>query len=95
MAKRRGRHQSTDKSGSQTITRLEKIAGVTAVVIGRSYGGKSISRGNAAGDFKLQSQVQCGFKGILQTSKGIQEIYVHVDGDREAAAARIREAFPG
>ena len=91
--KRRGRHQSTDKSGSNTIARLEKIVGVTAVVIGRSYGGKSIGKANAFGDFKLQSEVACGFKGILQTSKGIQEIYIHVDGNRDTVAAEIKKEF--
>ena len=41
---RRGRHQSTDKEGAETLSRLEQIEGVTAVIIGRSRGGKSITR---------------------------------------------------
>ena len=91
----RGRHRSTDKDGKRTIARLEGIPGVTAVVIGRSFGGKSIGRGRKVGDFKLQAAVPAGFKGVLQTSKGIQEIFIRVPEGRDDVAAAIREAFPG
>ena len=90
---RRGRHQSTDKEGAETLSRLEQIEGVTAVIIGRSRGGKSITRTTSTGTFKLQSQVQAGFKGILQTSRGIQEIYIQVTGNRDNVAARIKKAL--
>lgn len=93
--KKQGRHQSTDKTGRRTIARLRGVPGVKAVVIGRSYGGKSIGRDRAVGDFKLQGEVQGGFKGILQTSKGIQELYISVTGEKEAAARAIRQIFPG
>ena len=93
--KKRGRHQSTDKTGRRTIARLRGVPGVKAVVIGRSYGGKSIGP-EAVGDFKLQGEVQGGFKGILQTSKGIQELYISVSsGEKEATARAIRQLFPG
>ncbi|MEE8399760.1 MAG: hypothetical protein V3S89_12195 [Desulfobacterales bacterium] len=90
----RGRHQSTDKTGKKTIARLESIPGVTAVVIGRSYGGKSIARGRAVGDFKLQGEVPAGFKGVLQTSRGIQEIFIRIPENKEQVARVIREIFP-
>ena len=77
-AARRGRHRSTDKEGRQTLARLERIDGVAAVIISRSIGGKSIGRRRGVGDFKLQGEVAGGFKGVLQTSKGIQEIFVKV-----------------
>lgn len=93
--KKRGRHQSTDKTGRRTIARLRGVPGVRAVVIGRSYGGKSIARDRAVGDFKLQGEVQGGFKGILQTSKGIQELYISVSGEKAATARAIRQLFPG
>jgi len=91
---RRGKHRSTDKEGQQTIARLEKIPGVTAVIIGRSIGGKSIGRRRAVGDFKLQSEVQGGFRGVLQTSKGIQEIVVIVEERKAETAKAIRAIFP-
>lgn len=93
--KKRGRHQSTDKTGRRTITRLRKIPGVRTVVIGRSYGGKCIGRDRGVGDFKLQGEVKGGYKGVLQTSKGIQELYITISGDKESTAQAIRELFPG
>ena len=91
----RGRHRSTDKEGRKTLARLERIPGVAAVIISRSIGGKSIGRERAVGDFKLQAEVQGGFKGVLQTSKGIQEIFVLVPGRKREVARAIREEFPG
>lgn len=91
---RRGRHRSTDKEGRQTIARLEQISGVEAVIIGSSIGGKSIGRKRGVGDFKLQAEVQNGFKGVLQTSRGIQELILLVPAQREAVARAIRETFP-
>lgn len=93
-AARRGRHQSTDKEGKKTLARLARIPGVVAVVISRSIGGKSVGRARAVGDFKLQSEVQGGFKGVLQTSKGIQEIFVRVAVRKDEVARAIREKFP-
>ena len=91
---RRGRHRSTDKEGRETLTRLGRIDGVEAVIISRSIGGKSIGRRRGVGDFKLQGEVAGGFKGVLQTSKGIQEIFVKVNGAKTAVAAAIRQVFP-
>ena len=93
--KQRGRHQSTDKTGKKTLAKLMSIPGVEAVIISQSYGGKSLGRNRGVGDFKLQSEVQGGFKGILQTSKGIQEIFVRVPSDRDEVAKAIRVLFPG
>ncbi|MCX8214472.1 MAG: hypothetical protein OTJ97_08225 [SAR202 cluster bacterium] len=90
----RGRHRSSDKEGKKTIALLKSVPGVTAVVIGRSYGGKSLGRDRAAGDFKLQSKVRGGFKGVLQTSRGIQEIFVQViEGMEEEVGEAIRGKF--
>ena len=92
--KRRGRHQSTDKNGRVTIAKLQRIMGVTAVIIGRSIGGKSIGRGRAAGDFKLQGRVPGGMKGVMQTSRGVQELFVRIDGSVDEAEIAIRQLFP-
>ena len=69
------------------------IPGVTAVVIGRSYGGKYLVRDRAVGDFKLQAEVRGGFKGVMQTSKGIQEVFIQVAEHTEAVARAIRDEF--
>ena len=89
----RGRHRSSDKDGKRTIARLKSIPGVTTVVIGRSYGGKSLGRDRAVGDFKLQSEVRGGFRGVLQTSRGIQEIFIQVAEGAAEVARTIRDDF--
>ncbi len=89
----RGRHRSSDKEGKRTIARLMSIPGVTAVVIGRSYGGKSLGRDRAVGDFKLQAKVRGGLKGVLQTSKGIQEIFIQVAEGTDGVTRAIRDEF--
>ena len=83
----RGRHQSTDKSDKRWIKRLRAVSGVTAVIIGRSIGGKSLAAVHQG--FKVQSTVPGGLKGILQTSKGIQEIFIRIEGDIEAVKLAI------
>ena len=83
MGKGRGRHQSTDKEGKRTIDTLERIPGVEAVFINRSIGGKSIGRKRAVGDFR----------GILQTSKGIQEIFIRVSRPADAELRRRLKAY--
>ncbi len=50
---------------------------------------------NSYGGFKLQGEVQGGLKGVLQTSRGMQEIFVRVEGDKALVAVRIRARFPG
>ena len=57
-------------------------------MISHSIGGKSIGRHCAAGDFKLQSEMPGGFKGVLQTSKGIQELFIRV---RDPSDAEVRK----
>ena len=76
---KRGRHQSTCKDGKKSIKKIESIQGVQGVIIGMSIGGKSIAAGRSAGDVKLQRVLKGGIKGLLQTSKGVQEIFVKVD----------------
>jgi hypothetical protein len=78
----RGRHQSSCPEGKKTLLKLQKIEGVSAVVLGFSIGGKSI-RGAPTGFFRIQSAVPGGFKGILQSSKGVQEVFVKVAAGKE------------
>ena len=91
---KRGRHQSTDKEGKKTLLILRNLPGVTAVIIGHSIGGKALGRNATAGHFKLQREVEGGFKGALQTSKGIQEIFIKVEqAQREQVAAQIKKLW--
>lgn len=79
----RGRHQSSCSSGKRTLDALRALPGVEGVVIGISKGGKSLA-GGSAGFLKLQRQVPGGFKALLQTSRGIQEVFVKVSAGMEA-----------
>lgn len=82
---KRGAHTSTTRKARRTIVRLEGLDGVEAVMIGMSIGGKSIGRNATEGDFKIQREEEAGFKGVLQTSKGIQEIFIRIKkGQKEA-----------
>ena len=82
---RRGAHQSTTRKARRTIDKLEAMDDVEAVIIGYSRGGKSIHRNASEGDFKIQREEEGGFKGVLQTSKGIQEIFIRIkQGQKEA-----------
>lgn len=90
----KGRHQTTCKAGKQTLRFLQSIRGVRGVVIGQSFGGKSIGN-HPTGYLRLQRATPGGFKGLLQSSKGVQEIFVRVEAGREALVrAEIELHFP-
>ncbi len=99
MASGRGKHRSSDKDGRRTIALLESLPGIKAVIIGESKGGKNLGRNRSAGAFKLQGETPAGFKGILQTSRGVQQIAIILDSTRsracwEAVRGRVEEVFP-
>ena len=90
----RGRHQSSCKDGKKTIKYLESLNGVIAVIIGMSLGGKSIGKNNSAGYVKLQREEETGFKALLQTSKGVQEIFIKIEkGFKESIKKEIKSKF--
>ena len=71
---------------------LEALDGVEAVMIGFSIGGKSIGRNASEGDFKIQREEEAGYKGVIQTSKGIQEIFIRIkQGQKEAFLSALEE----
>ena len=74
---KRGAHTSTTRKARRTIEKIEALDGVEAVMIGMSIGGKSIGRSASDGDFKVQREDAAGFKGVIQTSKGIQELFFY------------------
>ena len=72
----RGRHQSSCKECYHIIRRIEALDGVTGVIIGRSYGGKSLGAGSRTGSVKIQREVSGGIKAVTQSAKGLQELYI-------------------
>ena len=91
---KRGSHTSTTRKARRTIEKLESLDGVEAVMIGMSRGGKSIGRNATEGGFKIQREEEAGFKGVLQTSKGIQEIFIRIkQGQKEQFLSALENAF--
>ncbi|MBX2822239.1 MAG: hypothetical protein KTR29_21265 [Rhodothermaceae bacterium] len=89
---KRGAHTSTTRKARRTIDMLEALDGVEAVIIGFSIGGKSIGRNASEGDFKIQREEEAGFKGVIQTSKGIQEIFIRIkQGQKEAFLSALED----
>jgi len=83
----RGRHQSTSKECKAVIRRIETMDGVIGVIIGRSYGGKSLGAGSSTGTLKVQRKVPGGLKAVIQSSKGLQELFIRTEADQEDAIA--------
>lgn len=87
----RGRHQSTSKECKVVMKKIEAMEGVTAIIIGRSYGGKSLGLGSTTGAVKVQRQVSGGIKAVTQSAKGLQEIYIRTQaGFEESVMEEIR-----
>ncbi|OYV04935.1 MAG: hypothetical protein CFE26_14260, partial [Verrucomicrobiales bacterium VVV1] len=75
----RGRHQSSSKECHLILKRIEAMEGVVAVIIGRSYGGKSLGQGSATGAIKVQRKISGGLKAVTQSEKGLQEIFIRTE----------------
>jgi hypothetical protein len=72
------------------MRRIEAMDGVVGVIIGRSYGGKSLGQGSATGAVRIQRLVPGGLKAVTQSSKGLQEIFIRTEpGAEDAVAAAI------
>ena len=86
----RGRHQSSSKECLRAISKIEAMSGVVGVIIGRSYGGKSLGQGGKTGEIRVQREVSGGLKAVTQTSKGLQELFIHT---KEGAAEQVWKAI--
>lgn len=88
----RGRHQSTSKECRVLIKKIEALEGVTGLIIGRSYGGRSLGRGGATGMIRVQREVPGGVKAVMQSEKGLQEVYIRTE---EGMASEVAERVMG
>jgi 2-keto-3-deoxy-L-rhamnonate aldolase RhmA len=87
----RGRHQSTSKECREAIRRIEALDGVIGVIIGMSYGGKSLGKGMTTGSIRIQREISGGLKGVTQTEKGLQEIFIRTEeGAEQGISATVR-----
>lgn len=79
----RGRHQSTSKECQRVISKIEAMPGVIGVIIGRSYGGKSLGQEKTTGSIRIQRPVSGGLKAVTQTEKGLQELFIRTEAGME------------
>jgi len=75
----RGRHQSSSSECLRAIRKIEAMNGVSGVIIGRSYGGKSLGKNGKTGFIRVQREVPGGLKAVTQTSKGLQELFIRTE----------------
>ncbi|BDS08155.1 hypothetical protein NT6N_31950 [Oceaniferula spumae] len=86
----RGRHQSSSSECLRAIRKIEAMTRVTGVIIGRSYGGKSLGQNGRTGSIRVQREVSGGLKAVTQTSKGLQELFIRTE---EGAALDVWKAI--
>ncbi len=67
------------------MRKIEALDGVIGVIIGRSYGGKSLGQSSGTGAIKIQRKVSGGLKAVTQSAKGLQEIYIRTESGMEDA----------
>ena len=83
----RGRHQSTSKECRKIIQQIETLDGVIGVIIGQSYGGKSLGKNSRTGAIKIQRLEPGGIKAATQSAKGLQELFIRTAAGAEQAVA--------
>lgn len=71
------------------MRRIEALPGVAGVMIGRSYGGKSLGSGSRTGTMKVQRKIPGGLKAVTQTEKGLQEIFIRTEAGYEDSIAEV------
>ncbi len=75
------------------MRRIEALDGVVGVIIGRSYGGKSLGQGSATGAIRIQRRTSGGLKAVTQSAKGLQEIFIRTEAGMEESIAEAIEKF--
>lgn len=70
------------------MRKIEAMDGVLGVIIGRSYGGKSLGKGIPTGGLKIQRKVPGGLKAVTQSEKGLQEIFIRTAAGMEDIIAQ-------
>jgi 2-keto-3-deoxy-L-rhamnonate aldolase RhmA len=69
------------------IDKIEAIEGVIGVIIGQSYGGKSLGKQSRTGAVKVQRIDEGGLKAATQSAKGLQELFIRTAAGKEKAIA--------
>jgi len=75
------------------IQKIEAMDGVIGVIIGQSYGGKSLGQKSRTGAVKVQRIETGGIKAVTQSAKGLQELFIRTEGGREETLAEQIKAL--
>lgn len=70
------------------IQKIEALDGVIGVIIGHSYGGKSLGKQNRTGAVKVQRIEKSGIKAATQSAKGLQELFIRTHAGQEQIVAK-------
>ena len=74
------------------MRKIEALPGVVAVIIGRSYGGRSLGHEHSTGSVKIQRKISGGLKAVTQSAKGLQEIFIRTTpGAEDAITTTVAE----
>jgi len=65
------------------MAKIEAMDGVIGIIIGRSYGGKSLGKSQTTGSIRIQRPVSGGLKAVTQTEKGLQELFIRTEAGME------------
>jgi 2-keto-3-deoxy-L-rhamnonate aldolase RhmA len=69
------------------IDKIEAMDGVLGVIIGQSYGGKSLGKQSRTGAVKVQRIEAAGIKAATQSAKGLQELFILTETGKEKTIA--------
>ena len=69
------------------IDKIEALDGVIGVIIGHSYGGKSLGKQSRTGAVKVQRIDVGGLKAATQSAKGLQELFIRTEAGQETTIA--------
>lgn len=69
------------------IDKIEALDGVIGVIIGQSYGGKSLGKNSRTGSVKVQRIEAAGIKAATQSAKGLQELFIRTEANKESEIA--------
>jgi 2-keto-3-deoxy-L-rhamnonate aldolase RhmA len=75
------------------IDKIEALDGVIGVIIGQSYGGKSLGKQSRTGAVKVQRIESAGIKAATQSAKGLQELFIRTEAGKEEAIAEKIASF--
>jgi hypothetical protein len=70
------------------IQKIEALDGVIGVIIGHSYGGKSLGKQSRTGTVKVQRIAPGGIKAATQSAKGLQELFIRTKAGQEQIIAQ-------